>query len=299
MNGYPIYFVEGKCIIFNFRGCFHTGFLCLMEVCLGGCTTTTNTQLAQAHMKVPIKILVMQSPITIDTDRLQTVFAPDIKPALSISEEPISQGVKHAQEHALEVMESALTKQSRLVIVTPPAEEKQFINRIQGYNFETTLSQEEADRIHASTGADALLRFGITDYGLTPKSWRNGYIAFEVTSTLAIAAVIAYTGSTATKAVAGAYLAQEAVEESAEAYAGFWALDVASRPVRIEAEFVRLSPLTTVWKTSDTGLSDVSLFRVIRKVNTDERNRQLDQATDHAVKDVVSSFSDALENIRP
>ncbi len=105
--------------------------------------------------------------------------------------------------------------------------------------------------------------------------------------------------STATKAVAGAYLAQEAVEESAEAYAGFWALDVVSRPVRIEAELVRLSPLTTVWKTSDSGLSDVSLFRVIRKVRSDELNRQLDQATDYAVKDVASNFSDALENIKP
>jgi hypothetical protein len=136
-------------------------------------------------------------------------------------------------------MESALTRQSGLIVVTPPTNEKQLINEIQGHDFETAISQDEADRIQTATGADALLRFGITDYGLTPKSWRKGYATFEVTSTLAIAGVIAYSGSTVAKAAAGAYLTQEAVEETAEAYAGFWGLDVVCRPVRIEAELIR------------------------------------------------------------
>ncbi len=271
--------------------------LCVIGVGLGGCACTTNMQFAQTDTKAPIKILLMQSPITIDPGRLQKVLAPDIKPKLSVSEEPISQGVQHAQEHALAAVESALTKQSKLIVVTPPTEEKQFINKIQGHGFDTAISQDEADRIQATTGADALLRFDITDYGLTPKSWRKGYITFEVTTTLALAAVIAYSGTTVAKAAAGAYLAQEAVEETAEAYAGFWALDVVSRPVRIEAELIRLNPVTTVWKASDTGLSDVRLSRLTRKVGPDERDRQLDQATDYAVKVVVSDFSDALANI--
>ena len=92
---------------------------------------------------------------------------------------------------------------------------------------------------------------------------------------------------------------QEAVEETAEAYAGFWALDVVARPVRIEAELVRLNPVTTVWNTSDTGLSEMKLSRLTRKVDADERDRQLDQATDNAVKDIVSELSDALEKIGP
>jgi hypothetical protein len=285
--------------ILNFRQCFLAAFLCLTGFGLSGCATTTNVQLAQANMKVPMRVLVMQAPITIDPARLQTVLAPDIKPELSVSEEPISQGVKHAQEHVLAAMESVLTKQSRLIVVTPPAEEKQFINKIQSHDFEAVISQDEADHIQKSTGADALLRFRITDYGLTPLSWKNGYITFEVTSTLALAAVMAYSGSTVAKAAAGAYLVQEAVEETASAYAGFWALDVVCRPVRMEAELIRLNPVTTVWKAGDTGLSDVSLSRLTRKIEADERDRQLDQATDYAVKDLVSDLSDALENIRP
>jgi len=245
-------------------------------------------------MHAPIKILVMQSPMTINPGRLQKVLAPDIKPKLSVSDEPIAQGVKHSQEQALAAMKSDLIKQSRLTLVTPPKQEKQLLNKIQGENFDTAISQDVADRIQTTTGADAILRFGITDYGLTPKSWRTGYITFEVVSTLAIAGVIAYAGSTAAKAAAGAYLAQETVEETAESYAGFWALDVVCRPVRIEAELIGLNPVNVLWKYSDTGLSDVSLSRLTRKVGTDERDKQLDQSTDYAVNDVVTDLSDAL-----
>jgi len=255
--------------------------------------------LAQARLKAPIKVLVMQSPVTIDPGRLQKVLAPDIKPELSVSEEPISQGVKHAQEYALAEMESALTKQTNFVVVAPPKAEQKFVSKIQRHDFATAISQEEADRIQTTTGADALLRFDITDYGLTPKSWRKGYITFEVTTTLAIAGVIAYTGSAVAKAAAGAYLAQETVEETAEAYAGFWGLDVVCRPVRIEAELIGLNPVTIVWKTSDTGLSDIKLSRLTRKVGSDEQDRQLNQATDDAVKDIVTALSGALKDVRP
>jgi hypothetical protein len=94
---------------------------------------------------------------------------------------------------------------------------------------------------------------------LTPKSRRKGYIAFEVTSTLAIARAIAYSGSAAAKATtaaAGTYLAQETAEETAESYAGFWALDVESRPVRIEAALVRPEPVATVWEISVQTIFD-------------------------------------------
>lgn len=286
-------------IMNNFPRRFHIAFLYLMGVLLGGCANTTNMQLAEAHMKVPIKILIMQSPITIGTDSLQKVFAPDIKPELSVSDESISQGVKHAQEYAIAAMESALAKEPKLIVVTPPVEEKQFFDNIQSRGLKGIITQDEAARLQAVTGADALLRFGITDYGLTPQSWRNGFIAFEVTTTLALAAVIAYSNSVAAKSVAGVYLVQEAIEETATGYAGFWSLDEVCRPVRVEAEMIRMNPVTTLWKTSDTGLSDVSLSRLVRKVGSDERDSQLDQAADYAVKDVVSGLSDALKNTRP
>jgi len=270
-----------------------------MFVGLGGCASTGNVVgFEQSHLNVPIRMLVMESPASIEPGRLQPVFAPDIKPGLPASAGLIAQGEKHAQEYALASMLEALDKQARLDVINPPAEESRTIDKIAGKKFASAITQDEADWLRATTGADALLRFGITDCGLTPKSWRDGYIAFEVTSTLAIAGAIAYSGSAAAKAAGSAYLVQEGVEESAESYAGFWALDVVSRPVRIKAELVRLNPVATVWETSDTGLSDVSLSRLTRKVASIERNNQLDQSTNHAVRDVVSDLSAAMEKIK-
>lgn len=274
-------------------------FVCVMALGLGGCATTQNAlRLEQSHMNVPIKVLVMESPMSVDRHRLQTVLTPDIKPGLPASVGLIARAEKHAQEFALASMDSALGKQAGLELIAPPAEERQAIDKIRGRTFESAITQDEADRLKASTGADALLRFGITDYGLTPKAWRKGYIAFEVASTLGIAGAIAYSGSAAARAAAGVYLTQETVEETAEAYAGFWALDVVCRPVRVEAELVRLHPLSTVWETSATGLSDVALSRIARKVASSERDGQLDQATNYAVRDVVSDLSDVMESAK-
>jgi hypothetical protein len=269
-----------------------------MAVGLGGCATTQNAeQLEQLHMNAPIKIVVMESPISIDPERLQTVLAPDIKPGLPASAKLIVQGQIHAQEYAQASMKEALREQAGLDFVASTEKESQAVDMIRRRKLESAITQDEANRLRAITGADALLRFGITDYGLTPKSWRKGYITFEVTSTLGLGAAIAYSGSAAAKAAAGAYLAQEAVEESAEAYAGFWGLDVVSRPVRIEAALVRLNPVATVWETSDTGLSDISLSRLTRKVSSVERSNQLDQSTKKAIDDVVSALAHALGHI--
>ena len=283
--------------MFNRYQHFYVVLLCSLGIALNGCATT-NMQLPQAEMNAPIKVLVMQSPMTIDRGRLQRVFAPDIKAELSVTDEPIAQGVEHGQQYALTAMDSALAKNPRLAVVAPPQEEEPFIDTIRGRPFETALSQDEADRIRQTTGADALLRFKITDYGLTPVAWRNGYIAFEVTTTLAIAAIIAYSGSTLAKGAAGAYLVQEAIEETAEGYACFWALNKVSRPVRVEAELIWLKPVTTVWKTSNTGLADIKMSRLTGKVGTLERYALLDQSTYYATRDVVSSLTEALADIK-
>jgi hypothetical protein len=268
-----------------------------LQIGLSGCAATNGGLLAPAEMKRPMHILVIPSPMKIDPALLQKVLAPDSKSQLSASDEPISTGINHAQEYALTAMKSVLGRQPRLVVLASPAEEMQLINDIRGRDFETPISQEEANRIRVATGADALLRYRITDYGLTPRSWRTAWITFEVTSTLAIAAVIAYSSSTVAKGAAGAYLVQEAIEETAETYAGFWALDVICRPVRIEAQLIQLNPVGTVWKTSNTGLSDIRISRLTRTIEPAERDKQLDQATNHAVNHVASNLCDALENI--
>jgi hypothetical protein len=239
----------------------------------------------------------MPAPTTIDPARLQKLLAPDVKEKLSISENPLAQGVRQAQANARAALGCALAETTGLMLVTPPTSDSRLIDEIQAHDFRTTLSQDEADRLQAATGADALLRFRITDYGYTPRSWRTGYLTFEVTTTLAIAASIAYAGSTLADGAAGAYLAQETAEETAEGYAGFWALDVVSRPVRIEAALIQLKPVATLWKSADTGLSDVRLSRLTRKIGSAERDAQLEQSTDDAVRQIVSGLSRALKNI--
>jgi hypothetical protein len=65
---------------------------------LGGCATI-NGQPKQVHQP-PLKLLVMPSPTAIDPARLQKVLAPDVKEKLSISEDPLAQGVQQAQAYA-------------------------------------------------------------------------------------------------------------------------------------------------------------------------------------------------------
>ena len=166
------------------------------------------------------------------------------------------------------------------------------INELQINNADTVITREIAEQLYAASGADVLLRFRITDYGVTPKAWRNAVIIFEVTSTLGIAA-IAY-AYPATRPIAGIYLIEEGIEETIEAYAGFWALDEVSRPVRIEAELITLDTGTQAWKSSATGLSDVGLTRLVRKVSAAERAAQLNSAIQEAAEKIVADLQKAL-----
>jgi hypothetical protein len=273
-----------------------------MALALGGCATTNGAALAQMEGDAPLRLVVVQSPMTVDAPRLQAVLAPGSKRKLSLSDEPIAQGVQRAELHAQAAMQFALGGRSGLDVVATPERDKALIDRLADRSLGMSLSQDDANRIAADADAEAVLRFRMTDYGLTPRAWRDAYIAFEVTSTLAIAGAIAYSGSAVAGTAAGAYLAQETVEETAEAYAGFWGLNVVSRPVRMTAELVRLDPVATVWQDSRTGLSDVELSRLTRRVGPRETARQLDQSTADAAGELASDLSAALASsvaVRP
>lgn len=271
--------------------------VCIVGIGLGGCASTGGLHLTPDDR--PVKVLVLESPLTIDPGRLQKVVAPDSKTPLSPTDAPLADGSAHAQAYALATMQAALGAQPDLAVVSAPAAATQLLDRVRERDMKSGLTQAEADQVQQLTGADAVLKFTLTDYGLTPTAWRNGYITFEVTTTLGLAAIIAYSGSTVAKAAAGAYLVQEAIEETAEAYAGFWALDVVCRPVRIEAELIRLQPVMTVWAYHDTGLSDVRLARLTSTVTVEERIGQLDQASGNAVGDIVTTLANALNDTRP
>lgn len=98
-------------------------------------------QWEQTTMEKPIKIMVMQYPMTIDPGRLQKVLAPSNKTDLSVANETNLQGVKHAQKYAAEEMEYTLARQSEIIEVTPPVDEQRIINKMRGQALEMTISQ--------------------------------------------------------------------------------------------------------------------------------------------------------------
>lgn len=96
--------------------------LCLFGLWLGGCATTANMSLTTSGLHVPTRVTVLQAPMTVERGRLQSVLAPNIHRKLSISDEPLAHGIRHAQEYASAAMLQALSKQP-IVIVRPPVDE--------------------------------------------------------------------------------------------------------------------------------------------------------------------------------
>jgi hypothetical protein len=268
-------------------------------LCLSGCASAPTTHLARtgAVLHFPLRVVTLQAPLAVDAGRLQEVFAPKAKPPLADNDPRLVLARQRGEAGAAAAMAAALGREPNLVVIAPAAVQSA-LDPLRGRGLDIELTPDEALRLHSATGAEVLLRYGITDYGLTPRAWRHGYIVFEVVTTLALAAVIAYSGSKAAQAAATLYLVQETAEESAEAYATFQAFDVVCRPVRIKAQLLALDPRALLWESRDTGLSDIKLGRYFRKVGADERDRQLDQATGAAVRGIAVDLHAALEYSR-
>lgn len=264
---------------------------------LAGCASAPTTHLARARLTFPLRVATLEAPMAADTGRLQQVFAPGVKKPLADDDPRLVQARQRGEARARAAMAAALQAEPNVIVISP-AVAQSALDPLRGRPLGSPLTADEANRLRAVTGADALLRYDITDYGLTPRAWRRGYIVFEVVTTLGLAAVIAYTGSKLAQGAAAVYLVQETAEETAEGYAGFQALDEVCRPVRIEAKLIELNPRRLLWQTSHTGLSDVSLGRIFRKVGAQERDRQLRQATADAVRGVVADLHAALVDSR-
>ena len=89
-----------------------------------------------------------------------------------------------------------------------------------------------------------------------------------------------------TRPLAGAYLLEEGIEEFSEGYAGFWALNRLSRPVRIEADLVDAQTGKVLWHNAHTGLAGWH-WRNLRHM--DEATR--DQLLGASINKAVSAFS--------
>lgn len=268
-------------------------------LCLSGCATAPTTHLARtaAALHFPLRVVTLEAPMAVDAGRLQEVFAPGAKQPLADDDPRLVQARQRGEARAAAAMAAALGGEPNVVVIVP-AEEQSPLDALRSRALASAITPDEAMRLHAATGADVLLRYGITDYGLTPAAWRHGYIAFEVVTTVALAAVIAYSGSRAAQAAATLYLAQETAEESAEAYATFQAFDEVCRPVRMEAQLLALQPPALLWQAGDTGISDIKLGRYFRKVGAEERDRQIDHATGDAVRGIARDLHAALEYSR-
>jgi len=244
----------------------------------------------------PQNAVLVQAPMLVDNATLHNLFAPDLAENSPESRDAVGNAVDKAQARALAYMRSAIESQTGIRIINSEGVTRA-VDELRINDTQNIITKEVAEQLRAVSGADAILRFRITDYGVTPKSWRNRVIVFEVISTLAIAA-IAY-AKPATRPIAGAYLVTEAIEETAEAYAGFWALDEIYRPVRIEAELIMLDTGIQAWKSSATGFSDMGLTRLVRKVSVTERDAQLDSAIHEAVNDIVADLQKVLPEGAP
>ncbi len=264
---------------------------------VAGCVTTQPNRLGPQDMVGrPQNAVLVQAPMLVDNATLHNLFAPDLAENSPESRDAVGNAVDKAQARALAYMRSAIESQTGIRIINSEGVTRA-VDELRINDTQNIITKEVAEQLRAVSGADAILRFRITDYGVTPKSWRNRVIVFEVISTLAIAA-IAY-AKPATRPIAGAYLVTEAIEETAEAYAGFWALDEIYRPVRIEAELIMLDTGIQAWKSSATGFSDMGLTRLVRKVSVTERDAQLDSAIHEAVNDIVADLQKVLPEGAP
>jgi hypothetical protein len=230
-------------------------------------------------------------PMLRNEDRLQDQFVNDPAPDSPAARQAVDDAVHRAEALALAGMRSALEQHPGVVVDEGEATSR-IVTELGLDNPEVAVSPDLARRLQAASGADDLLRFRITDYGVTPKAWLGAYITFEVVSTLAIAA-IAY-AYPKTRPLAGVYLVEETAEELLEGYAGFWALNEVCRPVRMEAEWVSLHSGAVLWKGSATGLSDIRLGRLVRKVSTTEADGQRALATDKAAGKIVVQIVETL-----
>ncbi len=262
-------------------------FLCVLI--LSGCTTSVQ-KTSREPMTPLLRVVVVESPNSVNLAVLRSVFAPDMPENSDEASKLVKSGMAEAETHTMAEMQNALINVGMTVLSSESIARS--VNDLEINSVQTELSHEQANELHLVSGADGLLRFRITDYGQTPRAWRNWVIGFEVVSTVGIAA-IAYSVPN-TRPLAGAYLVTEAVEETAEAYTGFWALDKLSRPVRIEAEMFDLRTGELVWADSNTGLAKVHFIRLVTNIDAATRNDQLEDATHESVEKLIGRLVKSL-----
>jgi hypothetical protein len=263
----------------------------LSTLILGGCASSSVRQIAREPTAGPLRVVLVETPNSVDPPTLRRVFAPDLPEDSEEARKLVQSGVAKAEAQAMAEMQNALTNLAGMVVLSSEAITRS-VNDLQINNPETKLRQETANELRIVSGAEGLLRFRITDYGQTPKTWQKWVIGWEIVSTLGVAA-IAY-AAPKTRPLAGVYLVEESIEETIEAYSGFWALNKLCRPVRIEAELIELRTGETMWADSNTGLAEVRLIRLVTTVDAATRDAQLEAATHESAEGLIDRLVKSL-----
>ncbi len=271
-----------------FRNLPAATLLCVLF--LGGCASSNVQKASLEPTKLPLCVVLIESQNSVNPAALRSVFAPDMPEDSDNASELVKSGIAEAENRTMTEMQNALANVGVRVLSSETIGRS--VNESKEQQFTKELSIDQAKKLMLDSGADALLRFRITDYGLTPRAWRKWVIRFEVVSTVGIAA-IAYSVPK-TRPLAGAYLVTEAVEETAEAYTGFWALDKLCRPVRIEAELFDLHTGENVWSDSNTGLAKVHAARLFTHIDAATQSTQLEDATHESVEKLVDLLVHSL-----
>lgn len=265
----------------------------LLMLFLGGCASSNVHKTSLDPVARPLRMVLVEFPNNVESAALRNVLAPDLPEGSDEANKLVELGILEAGTVAMAEMQNALTNVGITVVSSETIARS--ANESGEQQFAKELSNEQAKQLQLDSGADDLLRFRITDYGLTPRAWRNWVIGFEVVTTVGIAA-IAYSVPE-TRPLAGIYLVTEAVEEGAEAYAGFWALNKLNRPVRTEAALFDLHTGKRVWADSNTGLAKVRLTRLAATIDAATRNAQLEESTHESVEKLVDRLAHSLSGM--
>src|SRR5438552_4967103 len=161
----------------------------LMGVVLCSCASAPGYESATPRIVAyPQKAVLVQTPMLRDDPVLNKLFAPDLPKDSPESRQAIKDAVNNTEARAFAEIQKAFETQTEIKIDNSEIVSRA-INELQINNADTVITREIAERLHAASDADVLLRFRIKDYGVRHNSWRNAVIKKDVTSTFSLTAI--------------------------------------------------------------------------------------------------------------
>lgn len=261
---------------------------------LANCTILPSDYRGTPHFSEPgppvNKIFVVEVPTDAKIESWKQLSSDPDPENKVLEKEGIDAKLKATDNSAVVLASASLQEQGFLAVIT---------DSVQPINIGpdgTPASNEALEKIHATSGADAVFRFRITDLGAIPDitvKWVTiGTIGF-VTSAVAIAY-----SNPATSKLIGVYLASEVVQEGAEAYFGYSLIDRYFRFVRVEAELIDTRTGKTIWQDASTCAGIGKLLEEYPSAVRDKTETQIAVALKRTLKELSISVKEAKGRVR-